>query len=62
MTLDGALLNARYLHVLMRHSDKVEIACRSNMANSFGSGIIETGDMGGADCRRGLLSQQWSDA
>ena len=26
----------------MRHSDKVELACRSNMANSFCSGIIET--------------------
>jgi len=46
MTLGGALLNARYLHVLMRHSDKVDIACRSNLANSFGSGIIETGPSG----------------
>lgn len=41
-TLETALLNARYLHLLMRHSDKVELACRSNMANSLGSGIIET--------------------
>jgi alpha-L-arabinofuranosidase len=46
LTLGGALLNARYLHVLMRHSDKVEIACRSNLANSFGSGIIETSPSG----------------
>jgi alpha-L-arabinofuranosidase len=46
MTLGGALLNARYLHVLMRHSDKVEIACRSNLANSFGSGIFETSASG----------------
>jgi len=42
MTLGTALLNARYLQVLMRHSDKVELACRSNMANSLCSGIIET--------------------
>jgi len=42
LTLANALANARYLHVLMRHSDKVKIACRSNMANSFCSGIIET--------------------
>ncbi len=42
MTLENALRNARYLHVLMRHSDKAEIACRSNMANSFCGAIIET--------------------
>jgi alpha-L-arabinofuranosidase len=42
LTLETALLNARYLNLLMRHSDKVELACRSNMANSLGSGIIET--------------------
>jgi alpha-L-arabinofuranosidase len=42
LTLEGALLNARYLNLLMRHADKVELACRSNMANSVGSGIIET--------------------
>jgi alpha-N-arabinofuranosidase len=42
MTLSAALLNARYLHVLMRHSDKVEIACRSNMANSYCGAIYET--------------------
>jgi alpha-N-arabinofuranosidase len=41
-TLETALHNARYLNLLMRHSDKVELACRSNMANSLGSGIIET--------------------
>jgi alpha-L-arabinofuranosidase len=40
------LLNARYLHVLMRHSDKAEIACRSNMANSFCGAIIETSPSG----------------
>lgn len=42
LTLETALLNGRYLNLLMRHSDKAEIACRSNMANSYGSGIIET--------------------
>ena len=41
-TLETALLNARYLNLLMRHCDKVDLACRSNMANSLGSGIIET--------------------
>ncbi len=45
-TLETALLNARYLNLLMRHSDKVELACRSNMANSLGSGIIETSPSG----------------
>jgi alpha-L-arabinofuranosidase len=42
MTLGAALANARYLHVLMRHSDKAKIACRSNMANSYCGAIIET--------------------
>ena len=46
MTLGTALLNARYLHVMMRHSDKVKIACRSNMANSFCGAIIETSPAG----------------
>ena len=42
LTLEGALLNAHYLNLLCRHSDIVEIACRSNMTNSFCSGIIGT--------------------
>jgi alpha-L-arabinofuranosidase len=46
LTLDAALLNARYLHVLMRHSDKAEIACRSNLANSYAGAIIETSPSG----------------
>ncbi|HEV2391572.1 MAG TPA: alpha-L-arabinofuranosidase C-terminal domain-containing protein [Verrucomicrobiae bacterium] len=46
MTLAGALMNARYLHVVMRHSDKVEIACRSNMANSYCGAIYETSAAG----------------
>ncbi|MGI8966240.1 MAG: alpha-L-arabinofuranosidase C-terminal domain-containing protein, partial [Limisphaerales bacterium] len=41
-TLETALLNARYFNLMMRHGDKTDIACHSNMANSFGSGIIET--------------------
>jgi alpha-L-arabinofuranosidase len=46
LTLDAALLNARYLHVLMRHADKAEIACRSNLANSYAGAIIETSPAG----------------
>ncbi|MGZ4987526.1 MAG: alpha-L-arabinofuranosidase C-terminal domain-containing protein [Limisphaerales bacterium] len=46
MTLQAGLLNARYLHVLMRHCDKVKIACRSNLANSFCGATIETGPGG----------------
>ena len=46
LTLDGALLNARYLNLLCRHSDIVDIACRSNMTNSFCSGIIATNPAG----------------
>jgi alpha-L-arabinofuranosidase len=46
MTLGGALLNARYLNLLMRHSDMVDIACRSNMTNSLCSGMIETNAVG----------------
>ncbi|MCX6376884.1 MAG: hypothetical protein NTU88_12785, partial [Armatimonadetes bacterium] len=46
MTLGGALLNARYLNLLMRHSDIVDIACRSNMTNSLGSGMIGTSPSG----------------
>jgi alpha-L-arabinofuranosidase len=42
LTLEGALLNARYLNLLCRYSNIVEIACRSNMTNSFCSGIIGT--------------------
>jgi alpha-N-arabinofuranosidase len=42
LTLEGALHNARYLNLLCRYSSIVDIACRSNMTNSFCSGIIET--------------------
>ncbi len=42
MTLGAALANARYLHVMMRHADKVKLACRSNLANSYCGATIET--------------------
>jgi alpha-N-arabinofuranosidase len=42
LTLEGALHNARYLNLLCRYSNIVDIACRSNMTNSFCSGIIGT--------------------
>ncbi|HUC86118.1 MAG TPA: alpha-L-arabinofuranosidase C-terminal domain-containing protein [Candidatus Acidoferrales bacterium] len=45
-TLASALQNARYLHVMMRHADKVKIGCRSNMANSFCGAIFETSPSG----------------
>ncbi len=45
-TLEAALWNARYLNLMMRHSDKVKIGCRSNLANSFCGAIIETGVSG----------------
>ncbi len=34
-TLFAGLQNARYLNLMMRHSDKVKIANRSNLANSY---------------------------
>ena len=46
MTLQNALLNARYLNLLMRHSDRVEIACRSSIANSFCGGVLQTSPSG----------------
>ena len=45
-------MNARYLHVLMRHSERVKIACRSNLANSYCGAIIETGISGQGVLRR----------
>jgi alpha-N-arabinofuranosidase len=46
LTLETALLNARYLNLLCRYSNLVDIACRSNMTNSLGSGIIATTPVG----------------
>jgi alpha-N-arabinofuranosidase len=57
MTLAAALDNARYLNVLIRHSDKVKIACRSNLANSFCGGLIETSP-GGVLKRPGYYAMQ----
>ncbi|HXP61105.1 MAG TPA: alpha-L-arabinofuranosidase C-terminal domain-containing protein [Dongiaceae bacterium] len=52
-TLEAALMNARYLHLLMRHSDRVEMACRSNLANSYCGAIIETAASGSGVLKRG---------
>jgi alpha-N-arabinofuranosidase len=41
-TLENALAVARYHNLLHRNCDLVEIANRSNLANSFCSGIIQT--------------------
>jgi alpha-N-arabinofuranosidase len=46
LTLEGALLNAKYLNLLCRYSNIVDIGCRSNMTNSFCSGIIGTNPAG----------------
>ncbi|MGQ9589879.1 MAG: LamG-like jellyroll fold domain-containing protein [Planctomycetota bacterium] len=42
-TLGNALACARYHNLLQRHADLVEIAIRSNLADSFGSGAILPG-------------------
>src|SRR5258708_11547378 len=41
-SLDNALACARYHILLHRHGDSVAIANRSNLTNSFCSGIIQT--------------------
>jgi alpha-N-arabinofuranosidase len=41
-TLDNALSCSRYHNLIHRHADIVEIANRSNLTNSFCSGIIQT--------------------
>ena len=41
-SLENALSCARYQNLLHRNCDLVEIACRSNLCNSFCSGIIQT--------------------
>jgi alpha-N-arabinofuranosidase len=46
LTLISALKNARYLNLLIRHSALAQIACRSNMTNSLGSGMIQTSPAG----------------
>jgi alpha-L-arabinofuranosidase len=42
-TLGNALSCSRYQNLLHRYADLVEIAIRSNLADSFGSGVILTG-------------------
>ncbi len=42
LNLECGLFAGRYLNLLHRHSDIVTIACRSNMTNSFGSGMIQS--------------------
>jgi alpha-N-arabinofuranosidase len=41
-TLENALACSRYHNLLHRHADLVEIANRSNLTNSFCSGILQT--------------------
>jgi alpha-N-arabinofuranosidase len=45
-TLENALACARYHNLLHRQCDQVEIANRSNLSNSFCSGIIQTDNHG----------------
>jgi alpha-N-arabinofuranosidase len=42
-TLENALATSRYHNMMHRHADLVAIANRSNLINSFCSGIIQTG-------------------
>ena len=42
-TLGNALSISRYLNLMQRYADLVEIANRSNFADSFGSGFVVTG-------------------
>ncbi len=42
-TLGNALGCARYHNLMQRYADLIEIAIRSNLADSFGSGVILTG-------------------
>ena len=45
-TLDNALWCSRYHNFMHRHCDLIEIANRSNLADSFCSGIIQTNGTG----------------
>ncbi len=42
-TLSNALACSRYQNLMHRNADLVEIAIRSNLVDSFGSGVIQTG-------------------
>jgi alpha-N-arabinofuranosidase len=41
LTLGNALSNSRYQNLMHRYADLVEIAIRSNLSDSFGSGMIQ---------------------
>jgi len=43
LTLGNALSLSRYQNLMHRYSDLVEIANRSNLVDSFGSGVIDSG-------------------
>ena len=43
LTLGNALSAARYQNLMHRYADLVEIAVRSNLSDSFGSGMIQPG-------------------
>jgi alpha-L-arabinofuranosidase len=43
LTLGNALSASRYQNLMHRYADLVEIAVRSNLSDSFGSGIIQPG-------------------
>jgi alpha-N-arabinofuranosidase len=43
LTLGNALSASRYQNLLHRYADLVEIAARSNLSDSFGSGVIQPG-------------------
>jgi alpha-L-arabinofuranosidase len=43
LTLGNALSCSRYQSLLHRYSDLVQIANRSNLTDSFGSGVLESG-------------------
>ena len=43
LTLGNALSCSRYQNLMHRHSNLVEIAIRSNLSDSFGSGVIQPG-------------------
>jgi len=43
MTMGNALSCSRYQNMMHRYSDLVEIANRSNLSDSFGSGVIQPG-------------------
>jgi len=43
LTLGNALSASRYQNLMHRYADLVEIAARSNLSDSFGSGVIQPG-------------------